>query len=143
MDSLKSQGFAAKEAQPPSQHQTSSLNMDVSKSQGVSPLLLAHFNPPCSLECSRRVHFHHKTTTSCWLPTSPRHCKTLFVGFRLVQVLCFLQVSFSSYSPAYYPSGDGGDHVDGYVFTNYTVHDIVFVLRFMYAYTVSAVFLLR
>ncbi|XP_077947295.1 transient receptor potential cation channel subfamily M member 2-like [Gasterosteus aculeatus] len=113
MDSLKSQGFAAKEAQPPSQHQTSSLNMDVSKSQGVSPLLLAHFNPPCSLECSRRVHFHHKTTTSCWLPTSPRHCKTLFVGFRLVQVLCFLQVSFSSYSPAYYPSGDGGDHVDG------------------------------
>uniref|UniRef100_A0AAQ4QDD8 Transient receptor potential cation channel, subfamily M, member 2 n=1 Tax=Gasterosteus aculeatus aculeatus TaxID=481459 RepID=A0AAQ4QDD8_GASAC len=28
-------------------------------------------------------NFHHKTTTSCWLPTSQPHCKTLFIGFRL------------------------------------------------------------
>lgn len=88
-------------------------------------------------------NFHHKTTTCCWLPTSQPHCKTLFIGFRLFQVLCVLQVSFSSYSPAYYSSEDSGDHVDEYVVTNYPVHDIVFVLRFTYAYTVSAVFLLR
>uniref|UniRef100_G3NSB2 Transient receptor potential cation channel, subfamily M, member 2 n=1 Tax=Gasterosteus aculeatus aculeatus TaxID=481459 RepID=G3NSB2_GASAC len=99
MDSLKSQGFAAKEAQPPSQHQTSSLNMNVNISQTETEKedghhvkarqlhypnsKLTRFPVPEEKVPWEVFNFHHKTTTSCWLPTSQPHCKTLFIGFRL------------------------------------------------------------
>ncbi|XP_075960121.1 transient receptor potential cation channel subfamily M member 2 [Anarhichas minor] len=88
MDSLKCQGFAGKEAQPPT-------------------LTTTDESPDTLRNASEREDGFHVNARQLYYPNSK------LTRFPVPEEKVPWEVSFSSYMPVYYASEDSGDHVDG------------------------------
>ncbi|XP_037345414.2 transient receptor potential cation channel subfamily M member 2 [Pungitius pungitius] len=88
VDSLKSQGFAAKEAQPPTWS-------------------VADESPETLTDPSEKEDRNHVKARELHYPNSK------LARFPVPEEKVPWEISFSSYKPTYYASEDGGDHVDG------------------------------